>query len=82
MSDIQAAPPSARAAFHPAPAGIFTVRQLAERLPAFSQASLRWLLFNADSNGLARSGALLRPGRRILIDEAKFVEWLRSKASV
>lgn len=58
---------------------LFTVRQFAEANPAFSEASLRWQIFNARENGLQRAGALLRNGRRILIDADKFYQWLESR---
>lgn len=68
---------------------LYTVRQFAEANPAFSEASLRWLIFNSEpkklknchleSNGLAESGAILRNGRRILIDPERFDAWLRSR---
>ena len=53
-----------------------TVTQFANKFPCFSPASLRWLLFNRSTNGLDR--AIVQIGRRVLIDEAAFVEWLRS----
>ena len=31
--------------------------------------SLRWEIFNAETNGLAESGALIRKGNRIFIDD-------------
>lgn len=57
---------------------LHTVAQMAARQPAFSQASLRHWIFHADENGLAKSGALIRLGRKILIDEARFLAWVRS----
>jgi hypothetical protein len=51
-----------------------TVRQHAEKHPAFSQSSLRNLIFNAKINGI--DAALVRVGRRILIDEAAFFTWI------
>lgn len=53
-----------------------TVEQLAERYPAFSLPSLRWHLFNRAHNGL--DAAVVQLGRKVLIDEAAFIEWLRS----
>ena len=55
---------------------ICSVRQFSDRNPAFSQGALRYLIFNAKSNGLQNSGALVRLGRRVLIDESKFFKWL------
>ncbi len=60
---------------------LFTVRQFAETVPAFSEASIRWMVFKASTNGLAESGAILRMGRRVLIDSDKFSSWIESKQS-
>lgn len=54
-----------------------TLRQLAERNPAFTEGALRWHVFNAKSNGLDQ--AIVRVGRRVLIDEVEFSRWLESK---
>lgn len=54
-----------------------TVRQLATENPIFSEASLRWHIFNAKANGLDR--AIVRVGRKILIDRVEFDRWLESK---
>lgn len=57
---------------------LFTVRQFAEKVPAFSEPSIRWMVFKSQENGLAESGAILRRGRRVLIDADKFEAWLKS----
>lgn len=63
------------------PANIyFTVRQLSKRHPAFSNGCLRWLIYNAETNGLEASGALIRIGRKIIIDEALFLGWVKAQA--
>jgi hypothetical protein len=54
----------------------FTVEQFAKKYTAFTPASLRWLLFQRERNGL--DSAVVRLGRRVLIDETAFVAWLRS----
>jgi hypothetical protein len=51
-----------------------TVKQLAQANPAFTQASLRWLLFNREINGLQR--VVVKVGRRLLIDEEEFFAWI------
>lgn len=64
---------------------LLTVRQLAERHPAFSEASIRWALWCSRSPGDTRareiyaglSTAVIRLGRRVLIDEPKFLSWVR-----
>jgi hypothetical protein len=69
------------------PRDLFTVQQFAERRPAWSPAALRSLILNADDrfstsgkriagNGLAEAGAIVRVGRRVLIDEAAFFRWI------
>jgi hypothetical protein len=47
---------------------------LAAEVPSFSQAALRWAIFNARHNGLAP--ALVRIGTRVLIDKAEFELWV------
>jgi hypothetical protein len=68
-----------------------TVEQLSERNPAFSSPALRNLIFKSDThqssrgtipgNGLAEAGAIFRLGRRVLIDEAKFLAWVAQAGS-
>jgi hypothetical protein len=58
---------------------IFTVEQFAAAEPAFKESSIRWLIFNRDRNGLEQSGALIRVGRRVLIDRQKFLGWLMAQ---
>lgn len=62
-------------------AAIFSVKTFSERNKDFPQGGMRHYIFNADSNGLAKSGALIRLGRKILIDEGKFFDWVRSGAA-
>ena len=54
-----------------------TVKQIAESNPAFTEASLRWLIYRADENGIDQ--VLVRVGRRVLFDMEKFNDWLESK---
>jgi hypothetical protein len=55
-------------------ADLRTVRQLSLEVPAFSQASIRWAIFNSRHNGLAP--ALVKLGKRVLLDRAKFEAWV------
>ena len=66
---------------------LYTIAQFSERHPAFSQPSLRNYILNAEDrlnsrgekipgNGLAESGAIVRIGRRVLIDEQVFFRWI------
>jgi hypothetical protein len=43
--------------------------------PAFTEASLRWHLFNRDKNGLEESGAVVLLGKRILLRPDRFRTW-------
>lgn len=71
---------------------VATVAQLAATYPVFSQAAIRDLIFKAadrfnskgdriPGNGLAEAGAILRVGRKVLIDLDAFESWLDSRAS-
>lgn len=37
------------------------------------------LIFNEHQNGLAKAGAIVRVGRKVLIDEAKFFAWIEAQ---
>lgn len=54
-----------------------TVKQMAAKHPAFSEASLRYHIFNETKNGIDR--AIKRVGRKILINEERFFEWLENQ---
>lgn len=56
-----------------------TVKQFIAKHPAFTQGGLRSLIFNEYKNGLAKSGAIVRLGRKILIDEYRFFNWVQSQ---
>ena len=56
---------------------LLTINQFCEKHHAFTHGGLRDRIFHANSNGLKTIGAILRNGRRVLIDEAKFFQWLR-----
>jgi len=66
------------------PRTLLTVRQFAEKHPAFQQGSLRNLIFLAESRNTSKgkiagnglSVALVRIGRKVLIDESKFFDWI------
>jgi len=54
-----------------------TVKQFCKKNPAFTEGGIRDRIFYAESNGLNKFGAILRNGRRVLIDEEKFFTWLQ-----
>ena len=54
---------------------LFTVEQFCQREPAFKVGGVRWLIFK-DAASLESAGALVRLGRRVLIDRPKFFGWI------
>jgi hypothetical protein len=55
------------------------VNQFVQKYPAFAVGGIRALIFNETKNGLKESGAILRIGRKILIDEEKFFKWIEAQ---
>ena len=55
---------------------LLTVSQFSQKHPAFPIGGLRHRIFYEHQNGLAESGAIIRNGRRVLIDEQKFLQWV------
>lgn len=58
-----------------------TVKQFSQKHEAFPEGGMRHRIFHADSNGLAESGAIVRDGRRVLINEDKFFQYLEKGIS-
>lgn len=66
-----------------------TVEQFSNDNPCFTPSALRNLIFKADErhasdgkikgNGLIEAGAILRIGRKVLIDENQFYSWVQSQ---
>ena len=56
-----------------------TVQQFCQEHVAFTIGGLRWLLFHRETNGLNK--AVVKIGRRVLIDEDKFFEWVMQQNS-
>lgn len=52
-----------------------TVSQFASETP-FTEAQIRWWVFNEKTNGLAKAGAVKRIGRRVYLDPAAFDRWV------
>jgi len=72
------------------PPRFHTVKGFAEKFNVWTPAALRALIYAAEDrvasggrvikgNGLSEAGALLRLGRRVLIDEAAFFQWLAAQ---
>lgn len=58
---------------------LYTTRQFVQAYPFETFSGLRWKIFNQKRNGLAESGAIIRDGRRILIDDEKYLDWIRTR---
>ena len=56
-----------------------TINQFTAKHPAFTLGGLRSLIFNEHQNGLAKSGAIVRIGRKVLIDQNLFFAWVQSQ---
>ena len=71
---------------------LLSVRQFAARHPAFTQPGIRHLIHCSEErhaskgklpgNGLKETGAILRCGRKVLIDEQAFFAWLHARNSI
>ena len=58
-----------------------TIRTLAQKYPdVITESGLRWEIFNKDKNGLKESEAILKRGRKILIDVDRYFDWLYSQS--
>lgn len=57
---------------------LLNVPQLAQRQPALTVGGIRGWIFNEETNGLKDSGAIIRIGKKLMIDEGKFIEWIKS----
>ncbi len=63
--------------------GLEAVRTLARKHPdVITEGGLRWEIFNEEKNGLKESGAILRRGRKILIDADRYFLWLYNQNQV
>ena len=56
---------------------LLTVKQFCHEYPAFTHGGVRWLLFHREENGLER--AVVKVGRRVLIDVDAFFRWLNEQ---
>lgn len=57
-----------------------TVKNLPSKYPDanFTPATIRWLIYNAKDNGF--DACIVRMGRKVLIDLARFEAWLDEQA--
>lgn len=56
-----------------------TVKQTSQKYPAFPEGGLRHLIFHEESNGF--NSVVTRVGRKVLICENAFLEWLTSQSN-
>lgn len=47
-----------------------------EKASPFTSGQLRWWIFQAEHNGLARCKAIVRVGRRVYVDPQGFERWI------
>jgi len=59
-----------------------TVQQFTIKHTAFNTGGIRSLIFLEHQNGLAKSGAIVRLGRKVLIDENLFFAWVQAQNKV
>lgn len=55
---------------------LLNLKQLSHKHQAFTVDAIRALIIRGAENGLTGSGAVVRIGRRLYIDEAAFEKWL------
>jgi hypothetical protein len=58
-----------------------TVPRFAEASP-FTEAQVRWWIFNERHNGMAEHGVVVRIGRRVYLDAAAFDRWVDAQQEV
>jgi len=51
---------------------LLTVKQFCEKYPAFPEGGIRHQIFHEKVNGLAEAGAIVRFGRKVLINEERY----------
>lgn len=54
-----------------------TVAQLSHRYPAFSQGSIRWLIFNMDTNGF--NIVVRKIGRKVVLSLSNFKKFIENQ---
>ena len=59
-----------------------TVQQYVATHPYYSMSSFRWILFGRHTNGLAKAGAVIKIGKKILIDSEMVEKWEDSQREV
>jgi hypothetical protein len=60
----------------PVQRSLHTIEQFCGKYQFLTTGALRWQVFQSENNGLDKSGALVRIGRRVYIDEPKYFAWV------
>ncbi len=55
---------------------LYTVSGFVQRHDFLTEGGLRFQIFNAKNNGLAETGAIVRVGGRVLVNEPKYFGWI------
>ena len=58
---------------------LLTVIQFSAKHSFVTPGGLRFQIFNAKENGLEKSDAIVRIGRRVLINEEKYFTWIEGQ---
>ena len=58
------------------PRRLRTITQFCEDNPAFRPGGIRWQIYKSNQNGLQHSGAIVRIGRRVYVDEDRYFDWV------
>lgn len=58
---------------------LLTVSQFIKKHSFISNGGLRFQIFDAKNNGLEKAGAIVRMGRRVLVNEGNYFAWINSK---
>lgn len=56
-----------------------TVTQFCQKNPWETPGGLRFKIFNAKENGLEKAGAIVRIGRKVLINDQKYFSWIEEQ---
>jgi len=59
------------------PKQLLTIKQLLKKHPHLSMGGVRWMIVHRKKNGLDESACLFKPTGKVLIDEERFIAWLR-----
>ncbi len=60
---------------------LLDVNQLTKKHTAFKLGGVRYEIFHGKQNGLEEVGAVVRKGRRVLIDEARYFTWIELRST-